>query len=309
MGMYLGQQKVRIIERSKSQLIPFPYLYMYNDYEKGGITWRMNADGSVTANGTSTGVTSVMLFAYRDDILKPNKTYTLSGSPVNRNELNVMLYISVTKDGAYVREHYDTGNGVTFTTEEGHVYGLTLWIGAGVTVKNLTFYPMLNEGTVTKPYEPFNRYFRIRTGANVRNPANLIPFPYAEQSKTEQGVDWIVNNDGSISVNGIPANYTAFVFSREIPVEYGKTYTFSIGGKTLAEMGLSGNMYGIREDGSQVDYNPSAYATSKTFTILDKSVKRLDINIKRLGNNTPISGTVYPMLFEGETTKPYYIQD
>ena len=300
MAMYLGHQPVRIIERSKNQLIPFPYQYMYpNGYEKNGITWRTYADGSVTANGTSTGVTNMMPFVYKSDILKPNTTYTLSGSPVKRSELNVMMYISVTKDGAYVREHYDTGNGITFTTEEGHAYSLTLWIGAGVTVKNLTFYPMINEGTVAKPFEPFNRYFRIRTGANLRNPANLIPFPYDIGTQEQNGVSFVVGDRGEITLNGV-ATANSFFFVKRFNLSKG-IYT------------ISGNAY---SSGDFLFYLYN-HDTGKDYHAYSGWGKNIELSedatvtlmVKALSGIALDNATIYPMLVKGEKVKPYLIQD
>ena len=299
--MYLGNQPVRIIERSKNQLIPYPYQYMYpNGYVKNGITWRIYPDGSVTANGTATGVSSFMLFAYRNDILKPNTTYTLSGSPVKRNELNVMVYISVTKDGAYVREHYDTGNGVTFTTEEGHVYGLTLWIGAGVTIKNLTFYPMLNKDKTKKPFEPYNRYFRIKTGFRVRNPMNLIPLPYDIETIEQDGITFTVGKGGEITLNGTATKNSFFYIKRELNIPKG-TYTFSGNSKPSADYAYY--LYNPNEDKYYHQYsnNPT------TFTLNEE--RRLLLMIRANANITLDNVTIYPMLFDGETTKPYLIID
>lgn len=63
---------------------------------------------------------------------------------------------------------------------------------------------MLNEGTEAKPYMPYfpglkNAFFKeiVSTGRN------LIPYPYYDgMSKTENGITFIVNTDGTITVNG-----------------------------------------------------------------------------------------------------------
>lgn len=110
--------------------------------------------------------------------------------------------------------------------------------------------------------------------------ANLIPFPYKSSDKTENGVTWKVNEDGSVSVKGTPTKHSYFALSNN--VDYGSE-TVNAVIKTA-----SGN--------------------GKTFS---GGVYWNSIN-KVLSLEVPISAehvdkTFYPMINEGPTELPFRI--
>jgi hypothetical protein len=110
--------------------------------------------------------------------------------------------------------------------------------------------------------------------------ANLIPFPYKSSDKTENGLTWKVNEDGSISVKGTATHHSYFVLSSN--VDYGSE-TVNAVIKTA-----SGN--------------------GKTFS---GGVYWNSIN-KVLSLEVPISAgqvdkTFYPMINEGSTELPFRI--
>lgn len=55
---------------------------------------------------------------------------------------------------------------------------------------------------------------------------NLIPYPYAETTKTENGITFTDNGDGTITANGTPTNNAVFYLSFDTPIKAGK-YTLS----------------------------------------------------------------------------------
>jgi hypothetical protein len=101
---------------------------------ESGITWKVNADGSVTATGTATKISYFVLSAYTD-------------------------YGSTTVDAYGVEAA--RGNGKTFS---GDVFWnaankyLSLQVLPSEGYVNKTFYPMVNEGDTALPYEPFEGY-------------------------------------------------------------------------------------------------------------------------------------------------------
>lgn len=134
-------------------LIPFPY---YNsNHTQNGIKWTVNEDGSVTANGTNTGI-SVEQFYFATDIemgLKPNTTYTLTGCPSGGayEKYRARIIINFKKGGEI--SYYDYGEGVTFTTPSNYLFcRIMIDIYTNITVENLTFKPMLVKGDTTKEF-------------------------------------------------------------------------------------------------------------------------------------------------------------
>lgn len=56
---------------------------------------------------------------------------------------------------------------------------------------------------------------------------NLIPLPYSETSRTEEGITYTVNDNGTILVNGTATLGSNFYLSKALKLEIGKTYTIS----------------------------------------------------------------------------------
>ena len=56
---------------------------------------------------------------------------------------------------------------------------------------------------------------------------NLLPVPYVDASGTTNGVEFKINTDGSVSINGTATQDTNFTFSKTSMFEHGKTYSIS----------------------------------------------------------------------------------
>lgn len=129
--------------RKCTNLIPYPY--KHTTRTENGITFTDNGDGTVTVNGTSTGVAEFRFI--ENNLFEDGKTYTISGT---KGDISVdVLFAGVTW----------AGKG-TFTVTKDMLENSTairtlIRIPKGVSVSNITVYPMLNEGSVALPYEPY----------------------------------------------------------------------------------------------------------------------------------------------------------
>jgi hypothetical protein len=144
-----------------ANLIPFPYVDK-STVTRNGITYTINEDGSITANGTATGGSYFMLCKnivwhtdYVDGHAKPvaagGKTYTdCMFNPVN----NV----------------------------------LSINIVSGVTVSNKTYYPMVNLGTTAAEYKPFREPITYEIPEELRGTGKGIE-GYADTMDFERGKD------------------------------------------------------------------------------------------------------------------------
>lgn len=103
------------------------------DDEYSGVKFVVNPDGSVTANGTATGDAAFFGRTGYKFTAKANTSYILSGCP--QNSLGVFL--------AIIGGAEDHGNGTTFSYTKDTTVDIRIAIPAGVTVTNMTFYPMI----------------------------------------------------------------------------------------------------------------------------------------------------------------------
>lgn len=142
-------------------LIPYPY--HETTHEDHGITWTLNSDGTVTANGTATANSHFILserlsVTNLTNSLIEGETYILSGCPAGGSDAKYDIFINETYNGGTVGLANDYGNGATFTlihkTENN--YGVAIRIRSGQAVSNLTFKPMLRlEADTDNTYQPY----------------------------------------------------------------------------------------------------------------------------------------------------------
>lgn len=132
-----------------------------------GITMVNNRDGTYTVNGTATNDFDIAIAKYAT---KQNIYYTLSGCPSGGSETTYYLDPRGYK--------YDTGNGITIRNlEKDFSNYIRIVIKKDVTVNNLLFKPMFNEGQTAQPFEPY-------TGGK--------PSPSPEYPQEVTGVDKIL---------------------------------------------------------------------------------------------------------------------
>lgn len=116
------------------------------------ITFIVNANGSVTCNGTNHGNNPIMFELNNPDVVFPEGVYITSGCPAGG---------SIT--GGYKIQYfngsgwnYELGSGSTFTLSGNLKYRSRILISKDVTVTNLTFYPMLRLAFIEDDtYEPY----------------------------------------------------------------------------------------------------------------------------------------------------------
>ena len=132
---------------ANKNLLPYPYVTSSGS-EISGITWTVNEDGSVTANGTATGNSNFVIISQDNPIAIAGKTVTLSGCPTGGSSTTYGIYYYDT-----VTSQFDFGNGVTFIPKG--VVSVNIRIYGGATVNNLVFKPQLELGTTATAYSPY----------------------------------------------------------------------------------------------------------------------------------------------------------
>lgn len=117
-----------------------------------GVTFTINDDGSVTADGTATALCTFTISNVSADL--QGKTLLLSGCPTGGNyQTGYALIIDKASDSRTVG--YDTGNGAKIAVPD-EACRVRIVIRNGVTVSNLIFKPMLRYAEITDDtYEPY----------------------------------------------------------------------------------------------------------------------------------------------------------
>jgi len=119
-----------------------------------GVTFTVNPDGSVTADGTASGNAT---FEIGTLSLKSGKTLHLSGCPIGGDTGGyyiMWLYIGTW----YGVSEYDYGSGVTASISSDETISIRIRITSGTTVSSLVFHPMIRSADITddtfEPYKP-----------------------------------------------------------------------------------------------------------------------------------------------------------
>ena len=130
-----------------------------------GITFAVNSDGTVTANGAATS--NVFLDVKKDIYLEKGKSYILNGCPANGTSTTYFMYL----DGKNSRDY---GEGVSYAEQDGSTTKITIAIRSGVKVDNLVFKPMLRYAEITDDtFQPFCESVVTPTGFKLNAIGNV----------------------------------------------------------------------------------------------------------------------------------------
>ncbi|MBQ0113229.1 MAG: hypothetical protein KBT03_08890 [Bacteroidales bacterium] len=215
-------------------LIPYPY-YRSSGYSHYGITYTVNNDGRVVANGTCTGATSYFALYYvesADGILENGKQYTLSFE-VENGDVNIYIN-NGNKDVSFIKHNINSRKTVTFTFEKGTKQVIGLYVTTGTTLTDCKIKVQLEEGTIAHAYEPTTESNVTLANTKVSiddiktsQGRNLIPYPYAYTSRKMAGVDFTILTDGGIKMQGDCTSSSYFyLVNSELPLKSG-TYKLS----------------------------------------------------------------------------------
>ena len=274
---------------NRRNLIPYPYLETTKT--QNGITFTDNGDGSVTVTGTATGDT---FFFLTNAFIPPtvNEPYTVTGCPAGGGS------------GAYVLDCYgggisysaDAGNGmrITFTQKTNATFRITVYSGA--TVDNVTFYPQLELGLIATAYTPYIPDLPAVTV--TRCGKNLLAYPYLNTTRTENGITFTDNGDGSVTVTGTATGDTFFFLTNAfIPPTVNEPYTV-----TGCPAGGGSGAYVLDCYGGGISYSADAGNGMRiTFTKKTNATFRITVYSGATVDNV----TFYPQLEKGDTATAY----
>ena len=195
-----------------------------------GVTFTVNSDGSVTVNGTNTssGTTYIQLCGFVDY----GNSKLIASIGQNTTDVYMAIYDS---NWNWI----GTGSAGTISFENSSKKRLVrLVVKPGVTINNVTVYPMLRYADITdSTYEPYKESVDERITKNTSDiTVNKSTLGYQRKNllkntavtKTVNGVTFTVNDDKSITVSGTNnSSYTVFYNvckTGELTLENDKSY-------------------------------------------------------------------------------------
>lgn len=288
-------------------LIPYPYTHTTTTIK--GITFTDNGDGSITIDGTATD-NAVFYLVDRES------NYTLDKCGLNIGDSYTISKTLISGDSMgniyFTANYYNTSNSMkagasisnintaTETIQSDFVkWGIYLLVLKDKTVNNTTIKLQLEKGSTATEYEPYHKYDIPITVAGK----NLIPYPYMYTTKTENGVTWTDNGDGSVTVSGTATGYSDFIF-KIMSIAPNKTFTFSKNQSDDAA-NIAFILKQLDENrvtvGTEINLIPTVM--THTFNTVENA-RYIQIACKRYGN-FECKGTYKPMLEIGDTATEY----
>lgn len=314
---YTSEEKTKLSGVGTSQgrnLIPYPL----TNRATNGITYTVQSDGSVLANGTASAENNAYYnFAYKT--LKLGDTsYTLSCEGLPKS---VYVYVYDETIGKAVANVSDTPATKTFVGDSTHTYSLSINVGKGTSVSDLAIKPTLEMGTIAHAYEPISE-----SNVNLKDAIdkvstsqgrNLISYPYYNGTSYESnGVTYTVNEvDGTITVNGTATKESDFRLispydtSDRKTLELGQTYTLSDGVNQPNSIGYQAPVYFqfVRIDTTKNDFNYgiSTNYGNMTWTASDANLLQYGIRVVVREGVTADNVVLKPMLEIGNIAHMY----
>lgn len=194
-------------------LIPYPY--EESTKTKNGITFTVNSDGSITANGTTTVNPSIFNLA---KISLNAGTYALRSFVNVANAGICQFYIDIPSE-----PNDRTGNGVTFTLQDDIVNkNVNIIVDPSQTVNNRIFKPMLQFGTTATAYEPY-----ISDTLSAETPIELaeydVAFPETGETKRQSNTLTFDGTEEWYLTGNAENNFYNYRYYAPISVEAQKT--------------------------------------------------------------------------------------
>lgn len=291
-------------------------IYPYKNGKAGdvwstnGIDFTVNSDGSITANGTATADAYFRCGISTDDTnpihLVSGKKYILSGSgQANvsvrlRNSSNTGVANATTSEAVY--ECSSTGS-----------YYILLEVPSGITVDNLTIYPMLRLATDSdSTYEPYAKSNQVITedfqtmykNNGILGVKNLLPTPYysTKGGTTTSGTLTVTENaDGSVTIDGTASGQSYIDLARNDKFLKAGTYILS-GGITSKQYVYINCL----NNGTYVKTLASAMTSEVKFVLDYNGYDAITVGISIASGESLSNVTFYPMIRLASDTDTTY---
>ena len=261
-------------------LIPYPYKETTKTVN--GITFTDNGDGSITANGTATDISSFLVY---NNILPKGRYLVYSGLTGGSNT-TYHLWTYASKDNKSVKGVVTTDTVKVLDTSQSDYDTIKMYcaVAKDTTMDEVTFNPMLID----------------------LDARNLIPYPYARTTQTISGVTLTDNGDGSITVNGTAtANVWYPISTRTASTIYATKGTYYLSG---CPSGGSGNKYWLQCDVYNGTTQIAGFydaGNGKTQDLSAYDITTISVNIHVNSGTTVDNLTFRPLLVNMDSVSSY----
>ena len=179
-----------------------------------GVSRTVNADGTITLNGTSTAWAFANFNYVQEQKSIPSGTYVISGGCEN-------TALAVVADGSVIARQYGSGE-TTFAITDDMVETYARFeisTNKTFTSESSIIKPMVRLASdpddTYVPYTPTNAKLNEEKMSYADNGVlgakNLLPYPYFYKTDiTNNGITYTINDDGSITANGTATNNSTF---------------------------------------------------------------------------------------------------
>ena len=263
-----------------------------------GITFTVNSDKTVNVNGTNDTSANSSLIINRYD-LSPG-TYILNGCP-SGGAINTYR-LAIQETGSYsILGSIDIGNGSgEFTIDTTTNVQIAIFIQKGLTINNLLFKPMLREATIADDtYEQYGASPSPDYLSEIENLEGENICPSLNTTRTINGVTFIKNKDGSITMNGTATAETTY------PINVNTTTNTRT---VLLKANSKYRMLSSYESGkytTQVFYLKNNAMTYNSSLIETVEETKAGMYIRVYKDAVLDNVTIYPQITKGEEYKLY----
>lgn len=230
---YTSEEKTKLggVGTSQGQnLITYPY-YRPDSYTTNGITWTVNEDGSITANGTATATAFYCVFKGQLG-LEIGKYYVLTLTTVKGKAALYLANENKQNHGTDIAACRDVNDS---TLERIFKYSQTddfdhdvigLYITTGTTLTNCVIKFQLECGTIRHEYQPttLSNPTLKKKITDIRSETTVNLLKPTLETITENGVTCTNNGDGTYTLNGTATSTVRFQFGIDDNLIVGKTY-------------------------------------------------------------------------------------
>lgn len=259
-----------------------------------GVTFTVNADGSVNVTGTATANAN---FAYSitDFGTALTGNYYLNGNPTGASSTTYRMRIRQYANGSWGAYSYDNNTtDYSFALASAEKVEVHILIVSGYAISGtLTFKPMLRLSTESDAtYAPYENICPIYSANGV----NVLQNPYSSgETLTTNGITFTVNTDGSVSVNGTATGNADLYFVgangvyEDAHIKSGD-YRLTLGRKGGMPRGTYVRFYVVPYGGT-AEY--ATDASSEEVAIDATATYRIFI---RVSSGATVNATFYPMI-------------
>lgn len=148
-GTLMSMPVNEVVEQGRNLLPDY-----FKTGEASGIICIRNGDGSLAISGTSTSNSLRMIGRV---LVEKGKKYKLTGAPVGGSSTTYRLWVESILAFPEGKRLFDTGSGGEATALEDEIISVNIQIMKGVTVKDLTFRPMLTYADTEGDFSPYHK--------------------------------------------------------------------------------------------------------------------------------------------------------